>query len=371
MKFSSLQENLLVGLSTVSRAVPVKGPLPVLHNVYISTEEGRVKLAATDMATTIMTYVGASIETKGATTVPAKMLKDFVNNLTPGQLEIQLIEDIFHIKSPMSTSKFNSIHADDFPELPEAILEDHLLEIEASTFVDTVNSVAFASGTDSSRPVFTGTLLKYSEGILTIASTDGYRLSEKKLPIEAQQEEFSAVIPTKTMLEVARIYAKSTEPIKFSISEGDNQVIFLSGDTYVSTRIIDGEYPPYEQIIPKESVLTATFSSEDFLNAIRLTSVFATAGDGGGAIKLVFDPEEQHIKVLSLGEETGEHESIVPAKIEGDLTEIAFQVKYLLDYLNNIKGSETRVESNGTVSPCVFKTKEHEGLIHIIMPVQI
>jgi DNA polymerase III subunit beta len=373
MKFSSLQENLSSGLQIVLRAVPTKPQLPVLANVYISTEDGRIKLAATDLATTIITFVGASIETTGATTVPAKLLKDFVGNLIPGALNIHLEEEIMHVLSETTKSKFSSIASDDYPELPEFALETPLIEIDPKVLTDTIKSVAFSSGTDTSRPVFAGTLLHQQGTKLTIAATDGYRLSEKVLEIAAgnQEQETKAIIPTKALLEIARIFAKTEEPIKIALSEDENQVIFLAEDTYVSTRIIDGEYPPYQQIVPTETTLSAKFSAEEFLNAVRLTSIFASIDDSGGAIKIIIDPDNQHIKVKSLGEETGEHESTLPAEISGDLTEIAFNVKYVLDFLSNIKGPEVIMETNGTTSPCIFKSTAHENYVHIIMPVQL
>lgn len=373
MKFSSLQENLSQGLQVVSRAAPVKGQFPALSNVYISAEEGRVKLAATDLATTIITYVGASIEITGATTVPAKLLKDFVGSLMPGALDIHLEEEIVHVLSESTKSKFTSIPADDYPKLPEFSAENGLFEIDPQIFTEAIKVVAFASGTDASRPIFAGTLLSQKGNCITMASTDGYRLSEKTLEVTAQDQdkETKVVIPTKALLEIARIFAKSEQPIQIALSEDENQIIFLAEDTYVSTRIIDGEYPPYQQIIPTETTLTAKFSTEDFLNAVRLTSIFATVDDSGGAIKIVVDPDEQQIKVKSLGEETGEHESALPAEINGDLTEIAFNVKYVLDYLSNIKGEETILETSGPVSPCIFRNPKHNAYLHIIMPVQL
>jgi DNA polymerase-3 subunit beta len=370
MKFSSLQENLAEGLQMVFRAVPNKGPLPVLSNVYISTEGGRLKLAATDLATTIMTYVGASVEDNGATTVPAKLLRDFVNNLSPGTVDAHLKDDIFHIQSPASKSKFNSINAADFPELPEPKIEEHLLEFDPKFLQEIMSLVGFASGTDTSRPIFCGTLLKYEDDKLTIASTDGYRLSEKVVGIKSTKDSFSAVIPTKTLQEVVRIFSKAPTNIRFAFSEDENQVMFLSGDTFVSTRILDGQYPPYKQIVPTDTNLSATFPLEPFLEAVRLTSVFA-ASEGNNAIKIVVDPEKECIRVVSLVEEIGAHESEIPAQVEGPLTEIAFNVRYLLDFLNNIKGETLTLKTSGNIAPCVFETDTQENFIHIIMPIQI
>ena len=371
MKFSSLQENLAEGLQIVSRAVPTKGPLPVLSNILISTEGGRIKLAATDLATTVTTYIGASVEKKGAITVPAKLLKDFITNLSPGTINVHLDDDIFHVTCNNSKSKFNSINAEDFPELPETAIDDPLVELDPKIFQEIINLVAFASGRDDSRPILAGVYISHQGDTTTIASMDGYRLSEKTLKLKGVKKDFTAVIPTKTLLEVARIFSKTEETIKFTLSENENQAMFSANDTLVSTRLLDGQYPPYQQVIPQNTTLEATFNTQEFMEAVRLTSVFVTSGETKNAIKLVMDPDEEVIRVISLAEETGEHESRIPAEINGDLTEIAFNVKYLLDMLNNVKGEKMTLRTNGTTSPCIFESDSQKDYIHIIMPIQI
>lgn len=369
MKFTCLQENLVKGLQIVTKAVPVKGSLPVLSNILLEIEDGRLKLCATNLETAITTYVPCSVQAQGAITIPSKLLREFVTNLPSGTIEADSDGHSLTLKSNKTKSKLNGISADEFPELPK-FPEDskNIIELDPKEFSEAVSFVAFASGTDDSRPMFTGVYLNATKGLLTVACTDGFRLSEKVLSLHNQVAEMSVVIPAKTLLEVSKVFATSTEPIKFVLNEGENLSLFKSDDTTIATRVLDGEYPDYKRIVPQETMLKAIFSNEDFVEAVKLTNVFAK--EGNNAIKIRFDPEEG-IKITSLAEESGEHQSELTAEIEGPLTEIAFSSKYLIDYLNNIKTPKIVFRTKGNISPCLFEAEEIKGFFHIIMPMQI
>lgn len=368
MKFSCLQENLAKGLQTVMHAVPAKSSLPILSNVLISTDNGRLKLASTNLETAISTFVGASIDEEGSTTIPARLLKDFITNLPPGTINAQVKDEILVINSKNTKSKFNGSSAHDFPELPTFPKKSKGLELDPTILNEVISLVAFASGTDSSRPVFTGVSITFSKGKLTFAATDGFRLSEKIISVKSDAEDFSVVLPAKTLSEVAKIFSSSSEPIQFTLNQDENLALFKSEDTLIATRILDGQYPDYKKIIPTEHVVKADFNTIDFFEAVRLTDIFAK--EGNNTIKVRFDPEGK-IKITSLSEETGQHESIFAAEIEGELVEIAFNSKYLLDFLTNIKSEKIEFLSNGNVSPCLFGPDNQKDFIHIIMPMQI
>ncbi|OGC38964.1 DNA polymerase III subunit beta [candidate division WWE3 bacterium RBG_13_37_7] len=204
---------------------------------------------------------------------------------------------------------------------------------------------------------------------MTIAATDGFRLSEKTIKVKGPDKKFTTVIPAKTFLEIARIFATYEEPIEMVLDENENLVLFKSGETLTATRILEGQYPDYKKIIPTEHTLKAIFSSEEFLEAVKLSSIFAKEGDN--RMKLGFYPDEACIRVSSLEVESGEHESEFSAEIEGEFVEVAFNSKYLLDFLNNIKTETVLFNTSGNVTPCTLKPKELEDFIHVIMPIQI
>ncbi|NMB70242.1 DNA polymerase III subunit beta [candidate division WWE3 bacterium] len=368
MKISCLQENLAKGLNTVSRAVAAKAPMPVLGNILLATEDGRLKLAATNLETTVITYIGCSVQDEGSITVPARLLKEFVINLPAGTLSLSTEHDILHVKSDKTKSKFNGINADEFPELPSISFEKNYVEIDPKVFALTVSLVAFAAGSDDTRPIFTGVYINFDGENMTIASTDGFRLSEKILKTNGKAESFSAVVPAKTLLEISKIYSGAEQNVKMAVNTTGNMVFFHADDTFVTSIILDGQYPDYKRIVPKESVLNAIFSSQDFVEAVKLTNIFAK--EGNNTIKVRFDPEGK-IRINTLAEESGEHESEIAAEIEGELMEIAFNSKYLLDYLNNVKTEKITLKTSGNVSPCLFQSEENTEFFHIIMPMQI
>lgn len=368
MKLSCLQENLEKGLQTVSRAVPIKGSLPILTNILFSTENDRLKLSATNLETAITTYVPCSITQEGMVTVPAKLIKDFVSNLPPGTINITSDGQSMQLTAGKTKSKFNGMSADEYPELPSFPEEGDFVQFDPKELNDAISYVAFASGTEESRPVFTGVYINSDGKKVTIASTDGFRLSEKIVELKNEAEPFQTIIPAKTMLEIARVFSNASEPVQFAFSPEENLALFKADDTTIATRILSGEYPDYKRIIPDEKTLTATFATAEFIEAVKLTNVFAK--EGNNAIKVKFDPEGK-IKITSLAEEAGEHESEIEADIEGDLMEIAFSSKYLLDYLNNIKTEKISFGTKGNVAPCIFISETHADFIHIIMPMQL
>ncbi len=373
MKFSCLQENLSRGLQVVTRAIPVKSSLPILSNVLISTENGRIKLSSTNLETAITTYIGASVKEEGSVTVPARLIKEFVTNLPPSTIEAHIENDILHITSQKTKSRFNGNSANDYPELPTFPEKIKFVTIDPKVFDDAVSIVAFASGSDSTRPIFTGVNLSLSGNKLVMTSTDGFRLSEKVISIENSKDkglkEFSTIIPAKTLLETAKIFANSAEPIRFGLNEEENLALFQAEDTFVATRTIDGNYLDYKRIIPTGHSLKANFSAADFLEAVRLTNIFAK--EGNCTLKIRFDPQQGIIKVASLSEEMGEHESQLNAELEGELLDIAFNSKYLLEFLGNVKTERISFTTNGNVAACVLKPEDHKDFLHIIMPLQI
>ena len=342
MKFSCLQENLNKGIQIVTRAIPTKSALPILSNILISAEKNTLKLAATNMETTIITHIGASIESEGSITVPAKIFKDFVSNLSPSTVNVQVTNDVIHVSSEKTKTKFNGTNAQDYPDLPEIDKEMNYLELDPKEFANAVSMVSL------------------------LASSDGFRLSEKTLKTNNEYPEFTIVVPAKTLIEVAKIFSNSEEPLRLGVNENENQAVFYSESTFISTRILEGEFPEYKKIIPVDIVLSVDLPSVEFSEAVKLSNIFTS--DNDSALRIKFDPDGV-IKIASVAAETGEHESSVTGDVEGETLEITFNPKYLLDYLNNVKTERIKFFAKTNTSPCLFKSDEHENFIHIIMPI--
>lgn len=368
MKFTCLQENLSKGLGIVNKAISVKAPLPILSNVLINAEDGRLKLSAFNMETGITTYVGASVDADGAVTVPAKLLSEFVSHLSPGTITGELKDVIFHLSTNKTKSKFNGMEASGFPELPQMSDDLQILELDSKEFAATIVAVGFSAAVDDTRPVLGGILLNYEKGVLTAVSADGFRLSEKVLNLPKKGKAFKVVIPAKTLIEVARLLGNIEGAIKFALDANDNLALFEGDGVLISTRIIDGEFPDYKKLIPGETSLSAEFSAEDLLEAVKLTNVFAK--EMNSAINLKFDPEGL-IRLTSTSQESGENRSEIEAAVTGEMLEMAFNAKFLLDFLNNIKSERVFFATNGSMNPGLIRGVEQDDYLHIIMPLRI
>lgn len=372
MKFTCLRENLSKGLSTVNKAIPVNHTLPILTNVLIVTEDGRLKLAGTDFNTYVVTYVGASVDEDGAITVPAKLLSEFVSHLSTETLSANLKDETFHISADGTKSRFNGVTAEDFPNLPEIGNKTPHIEIEPKNLSNAVSQVGFSVAVDDTRPVFSGILMNYHNGKLTLVGSDGFRLSEIKFNVKGNVDDFSVVIPSRTLLEASKLFSSCEEDIKLYIDEAENTCLFECDDTLLTTRVIDGTYPDYKKIIPSKTEVTAKFSAEELLEAVRLTNVFAK--DAENIITLTIDPKGS-IKVSSTSKETGSNNTKIKAEVEGNLEkpfEVVFNAKYLLEFLNNNKFEELTFHASEKTTPCLIKPSDKgSAFLHVLAPMQL
>jgi len=369
MKFSVTQEKLSKGLQIISRAIPTKATLPILSNVLIEAKDNSLYLSATNLETAIKTNVGASIEETGVIAIPAKLLKEFVTSLPDGNLSAELKGYVLQLKSDKTKTKFNGIDAQDYPQLPTVTKDSKFIEIEPKLLEKISQLVTFTASSDVTKGVFTGVYMQFGKELLIVAATDGFRLSELKIKIENNPLEMNILIPAKTFAEIARIFAGSEEKVKIYQNEKDNLLLFSAEDTLVATRVLEGQYPDYKRIIPTDKIMSATFSAEDFAEAVKVTNIFAK--EANNTIKVKFDPVEKTIKVSSLAETSGENESVIEASVEGELLEIAFTSKYLIDFLTSVKSTTIEFKTNGATSPDVLTTPEIENFLHILMPLQI
>ncbi len=368
MMFTCLQENLEKGLNTVYKAIPTKSSLPILNNILIKTENGRLKLSATNMETAISTYVGASIDKEGQITIPAKLIREFVSNVSQNALTGNLLNEVLHVTSDKTKTKFVGTEASEYPNLPAFNEKTKFITVSPKTFGDAVARITYSASGDETRPVFTGVYINYAEGILTLAASDGFRLSETKIEAKGEVEPFTLIIPAKVLLEVSRIFSAATEELKIGFNESENLSLFQADDTVVSTRLIDGQYPDYKRIVPKESNVSAVFPAGELLEAVRLSNIFAK--EMNNVIKLRLDPEGS-IYVVTNAQETGDHQSQINSEVEGETVEIAFNSKYLLDFLSNNKTDRIQLKANGSLAPCIFIPEGEDNFYHIVMPMQL
>lgn len=373
MKFSCLSENLAKGLSVVSKAVSSKGSLPVLSHVLLKTEDGKIKLAATDLETGIVTWVGAKVEEEGAISVPARLLSELVVNLPPGKIEINTEKQILTLNAPNATSRLNGLAAEEFPPLPEmpeapSVEGKRIFSLEPKDFLVAVSQVVFAAASDESRPILTGVLVKGSGKNLSLVGVDGFRLAERKVALtEDLVEDLTMVIPSRTLAEVARLSSHQEEPVRVVLLPEENQILFELEGVRITSRLLEGQFPDYEKIIPPSFSTRAKLLTEEFLKGVRLAAIFAR--DSASIVRLNLDSAKPLILSANTAE-VGENKTEVEAEIEGEPLEIAFNSRYLTDVLSNLQSEEVVFEASGPLNPGVIKPSESADYLHLIMPVR-
>ena len=369
VKLSVMQENLARGLSVVSRAVSNRSTLPVLSNVLLKTEDAGLKLTATNLEIGITYWVPGKIESDGATTVPAKLLTDLVNSLPSGDrvdLSLQAV-DTLHLRCGRFESHIKGIDADEFPAIGAAG-ERPTTRIAQNVLRKALAEIVFAAASDEARPILTGVLAKFEGDRLTLAAADNYRIAVKTIPILDAVAETSVVIPARALNELARILADVDDPIEVVLAAGRNQVLFhLDGIDLVS-RLIDGQFPNYQQVVPQSHTTRAILDREELLRAVRPAALIAH--ESANIVKLQISSDGEPGITVSANAEVGDHVGQVEAPVEGDGTTIAFNARYLADVLTNVTADQFALELNGPLSPGVFKPVGDDQYIHVVMPVR-
>jgi len=362
MKISISLGRFKKGLGAVEKIIASKSTLPVLNNVLIKVEDNQVVLSATDLEMGINYYLGGKVESPGSITVPGKVLSNFINNLNEETINLEVKDNILTTKTNKSEATLNGISADEFPEIPKVIGKE-ILEINGQILKIALSQVGFSASFDESRPILTGVYFMTSDNELKIVATDSYRLAEKVLKTPTK-ESVSFVVPNKTIQELQRVI-NGSEEIKIILS--NNQVLFVLPDMEITSRIIEGEYPDYKQIIPKDSKTQATLSTHDLANAVKTAGFFTR--ESSNNVKIAFVKDALNIEAIS--SQLGNFKSQLPAKITGEDNEINFNFKYLLDALGGVGSEDVNLELVGKLNPGVIKSGGNKtDITYIIMPLR-
>ena len=378
MRVTCLPEKLNEGLATVGRVVSTKSPLPVLGNVLLQTDGGQLKLAATNLELTVIGWVGAKVEEEGAITLPARLLADYVGLLSAGEpLQIDVKGKRAHLNCGRFEANISGIDAEEFPVIP-AIGGGASLKIAAPTLKEAIGQVVFAAAPDESRPVLAGVQMEIHEGRLTLAAADGFRLAVRKLEVgDGDVADLKIIVPAKTLTEVSRgLPNDEAEMVDVAISPDLNQIAFRFRQTEVTSRLIDGQFPDYNRIIPRESKTRVTLQTADFLRATKAAQVFAR--DNSMIVRLILVPAEGgdetlgKVTVAATSAEIGDNTGDVDASVEGEAMQVAFNGRYLRDALEALDASQTFIEVTGPASPGVIRPASGpNGYLHVIMPMHV
>lgn len=362
MKLQVTQENLHKALSTVGRVASNRGTLPILSNVLLKTIGNRLSIAATNLDIAITHFIGSKVGTEGSITVPARLMNDFVASLPSGTITLELDETKLKISTEQYQSTINGTSAEEYPVMP-AITEGTSWTIPAHTLKTGLQQVLVAASSDESRPVLTGVYLHTHDKKLYMVATDSYRLAEKVLMPTTQ--EISLLIPATAMQDLLRIVADSEDEV--SITHDDQQILFRVGDVELVARLIEGTYPDYRKLIPKDFAVDGVVKKSEFVNITKVSSLFAR--ESAGSVTMHLDNEKQTISIRSVASQLGENTANASGKITGEGV-ITLNSRYILDALHALAGDDAKIAFNGKLEPCVLSAPKHADYLHVIMPLK-
>lgn len=364
MELKVTQENLSKALNIVSKIANMKTQMPILDNILLRTNDNRLQVAATNLEIASTQFIGAKITKGGEITIPAKVVTDFVNNLPSGVIDMLVTDNHLKITSGKFTSIINGIINEEFPELP-TIDETSAIKIELATedFKQATSQTIVATSNDMARPILTGVLWQMRDNFLYLAATDSYRLAERKMI--AFNQPLSVIVPAQTMQEVLRAISEEDEVIEVLFSE--SQVRFRVGDTEIISQLIDGRFPDYTQLIPKDNDVKIKVNKSEFSKVVKISGFFALHSSSG--ITLTANSENQNLLLKSIASEIGENISEVEANVNGD-GKITLNSRYLSDALNTINDDMIDFQFKGKLAPCILRPVKQDNYLHIIMPLK-
>ncbi len=374
MKLLIPQEKLKQGLNIIERISSKSLTLPILNNILISTEKNFLNLAATDLEIGINWWILTKIEKEGKITIPSRLFSNFINLLPDKKINLELKNNTLFINCENYKTQIKGLSAEEFPIIPK-ITNGDVLSIEAPSFCKSLNQIADIAVPSTARPEISGIYFLFQRNLITIAATDSFRLGEKKIFLKNNsplEKEYSLILPQKTAKEIVNIFGEKQGELKMYFSP--NQVMFEypmeetdHAQVQVISRLIEGEYPNYQEIIPKKYTTRLTLNKDEFLNQIKTASLFSGKIN---EVKIKAMPGENKIEIFSQSSEIGEYQSSVPGKVEGEIVEISFNHRFLLDGLLSIKAPEIMLELNKETGPGVLKAVGDDTYIYVVMPIK-
>jgi len=379
VKASCLQENLSRGLGIVGRAVATRSTLPVTSHVLVATDGGRLRLAATNLEIAITVWVGAKVDSEGAVAVPAQVLTQFVNSLPPDRIDLSVSGRVLQVKCARFEARINGLDPEDFPPIP-TVAETPTTAMDPETLRGVIEQVAFAAATDDTRPVLTGVYTRLAGDQGLFAAADGFRLSVRQAPLlspVAEGQEVEVIVPARALLELERIIPDGEQPVQIAIQPNRAQLLFRIesdspgvGTIELVSQLIQGNFPNFQQLIPKTYTCRVVVNTQEFLKATRVAEIFARHNND--IVRLNIFPGEEltpgRLRVSARAEDTGENVGEIDAVVDGEEAKIAFNVRYLKQALEVVDTPQVALEMTSPSAPGVVRPVDQDSFIHLIMP---
>lgn len=374
MKISCTQENLNQGLVITSHIATKNSNLPILSNILIKTENKVLTLSATNLEIGITTQIRSKIEQEGEFSVDAKLFTDYIFLLPKERIDLELEGDNLKIKCQKQKTKIKGQFSSEFPLIPK-IKKDNIYLVAIKNFKEAISEVIFATSTSETRPEISGVFMSFNSQELILVATDSYRLAEKKIKIieNKNKKDNKIIVPIKTLQEISRILGVFKEDLSLENLENieiyttSNQIMFSYNGVDLISRLIEGQYPDYIQIIPTNFKTQIKTNTTELIKAVKTSSLFTKSGIYD--IKLEFKSNNEII-ITSSSAQTGENISQIEAEIKGEENNIILNYRYLLDGLQNLNSEKVTIELNDGNNPCVLKPDGRDDYVYIIMPIK-
>lgn len=375
MKLTCLQENLKKGLSIANHAVAGKSTLPVLSNVLLATDAGRLKIASTNLEIGLTHWIGAMIDEPGAVTVPAKLLSDVVGSLPNDKVELTLDvrTQTLNIRCARFESNIKGIEADEFPIIPTIAGTEPSAMIPPDLMRSAIEQVAFAAAKDDTRPVLAGVLVRLRGSEAVFVAADGFRLAVRTLQLpEPVASPADFIVPARALIELKGIL-DGDDLVEITVTPSGGQVLFHTPSSDLVSRLVEGRFPDYERIIPQKYATRSVLDTQELVKAVKLSSYFALSS--ANIVKLTMhsggDLQPGKLMLSANAAEVGDNKGELDGQISGEDGTLALDVRYLAEALQAIKTPQVALETQTAQSPGVFRPIGQDGYIHIVMPMTV
>lgn len=363
MKIILKQENLKNGLQVAGRIIGNTNTLPILNNVLLKTDSGLLYITSTNLEIGLRTQVRCKVEEEGEVCLPAKIITELVSALPSGNIEIETTETGVQIRTDNYKTKIHSLPSDEFPMIPQ-IERKHVLTLPAQEFKKALESVIFAASTNETQPEISGVLLKTDNIGIRLVATDRYRLAEKIAPLPSTEEK-EVIIPHRTVQEIIRVIGQQL--IDFELILTETQLAVVLGETEIVSRLVDGQYPPYQQIIPETANSTIVVETQGLLAALKTSGIFSKSSN---SVVLDYNSEDKIVKISSSSHDLGESTITVPAEISGESGVVLLNHRYVIEALQTITDSHVVIKVVSDSAPVIFTPQKTTGYLYLVMPIK-
>lgn len=362
MKLECSKEKISTAVKKVEKIAQKHQTLPVLSCILFIVEKGTLTLRATNLEVGIEVKIPVKSEKDGITAIPAQIFSSCISGISGDKISIELIDGTITISSSDGDFKIKTYPHEDFPNIP-LVSEDSVFVIQSKDLVEGVKSVVYSAAISSMKPELSSVYIYSDDVQMFFVATDSFRLAEKKIPLKKKVPLPAILIPFKNAGEVVRVFELQNEEVECHVSK--NQISFITEDTHLTSRVVNGVFPDYKQIIPKESTTDVIVLKEDLIKTLRLTTLFS---DKFNQVRLNVSPKKNFFEIVSKNSDTGESKQSLTATISGEESSIGFNHRYIVDGLQSIDVESVSMAFAGPQRPMIIRGASDPSFTYIVMP---